>query len=54
MVWLVSSVNGQPLKGLEGTYRGVEADASLGLGGGARCSSAEAATALPFSRYHGR
>ena len=36
MVWLVSSVNGQPLKGLEGTYRGVEADASLGLGGGAK------------------
>lgn len=36
MVWLVSSVNGQPLTGLQGTYRGVEADASLGLGGGAK------------------
>lgn len=36
MVWLVSSVTGQPLTGLQGTYRGVEADASLGLGGGAK------------------
>jgi hypothetical protein len=36
MVWLVSSVTGQPLNGLQGTYRGVEADASLGLGGGAK------------------
>jgi len=36
MVWLVSSINGQPLTGLQGTYRGVEADASLGLGGGAK------------------
>jgi hypothetical protein len=36
MIWLVSSVNGQPLSGLQGTYRGVEADASLGLGGGAK------------------
>jgi hypothetical protein len=36
MVWLVSSVNGQPLTGLQGTYRGVAADASLGLGGGAK------------------
>jgi hypothetical protein len=36
MVWLVYSINGQPLTGLQGTYRGVEADASLGLGGGAK------------------
>jgi len=36
MVWLVSSIKGQPLDGLQGTYRGVEADASLGLGGGAK------------------
>lgn len=36
MVWLVSSLKGQPLDGLQGTYRGVEADASLGLGGGAK------------------
>ncbi|KQV18275.1 hypothetical protein ASC97_29910 [Rhizobium sp. Root1203] len=36
MVWLVSSVSGKPLAGLQGTYRGVEADASLGLGGGAK------------------
>ncbi|OWV97129.1 DUF992 domain-containing protein [Rhizobium sp. R693] len=36
MVWLVFSVTGQPLPGLQGTYRGVEADASLGLGGGAK------------------
>ncbi|MDQ0561508.1 hypothetical protein QO004_003302 [Rhizobium mesoamericanum] len=36
MVWLVSSVNGQSFTGLQGTYRGVEADASLGLGGGAK------------------
>ncbi len=36
MVWLVYSVNNQPLTGLQGTYRGVEADASLGLGGGAK------------------
>jgi hypothetical protein len=36
MVWLVSSVSGTRLSGLEGTYRGVEADASLGLGGGAK------------------
>ncbi|OWW04615.1 hypothetical protein ATY81_01110 [Rhizobium sp. R72] len=36
MIWLVSSVNGQPFTGLQGTYRGVDADASLGLGGGAK------------------
>ncbi|CAN7296855.1 DUF992 domain-containing protein [Rhizobium leguminosarum] len=36
MVWLVSSVSGKPALGLQGTYRGVEADASLGLGGGAK------------------
>jgi hypothetical protein len=36
MVWLVFSVNGQPFTGLQGTYRGLEADASLGLGGGAK------------------
>lgn len=36
MVWLVSSVTGKPVSGLQGTYRGVEADASLGLGGGAK------------------
>ncbi len=36
MVWLVSSIHGQPLAGLQGTYRGVEGDASLGLGGGAK------------------
>ncbi|MDI7864231.1 DUF992 domain-containing protein [Rhizobiaceae bacterium n13] len=36
LTWLVFNVTGKPVGGLAGTYRGVEADASLGLGGGAK------------------
>ncbi|KQV83550.1 DUF992 domain-containing protein [Rhizobium sp. Root1220] len=52
MVWLVSSINGQPLAGLQGTYRGVAADASLGLGGGAKVlvgGSQESVSLQPLS-----
>lgn len=35
LVWLVDAVSKQPAYDLEGTYRGVEADAALGLGAGA-------------------
>lgn len=36
MVWLVYGVDAQSPAGLQGTYRGVEADASLGFGAGAK------------------
>jgi hypothetical protein len=35
MLWLVYNATREPVGGLQGTYRGVTADASVGIGGGA-------------------
>src|ERR1700754_1699638 len=35
MLWLVYSATREPVGGLQGTYGGVTADASFGIGGGA-------------------
>lgn len=46
MVWLVYSATREPVGGLQGTYGGVTADASVGIGGGANVLVGGAAKSL--------